>query len=696
MTNGLKWIFGLLLAGAAFAQTPIYPGGVATDANLGVARNNVQTTITSSMTPTSTSFTVYSATGIVVNQMLSIGKSSPREIVWVCGVSGNTIQVGRSTCPNVDGRGVDSSTAVQHLSGEPAQGMINAWYFNALSAEVKSIEANVNGGVAASALAQYFNFTAQAPGGSLIAGGVNQAITMAPCPLGVNGSNPGYWVYLSGGTGGAETVTVNGGTCTSGATSGTLLVTPTNNHSGAWTVGPASGGLQEAICSFGSNGGTAIVGSSLTLRAHVNGCGKTAVLVQKQAGTIITGAFLIFGAQPVTFSGSPVPDAEYFTYGNVTVACADCPGATPRPVNFPVTFVGGSNLTPAWQQVDSVVMIGRSSSDSIGTASGLARNTLSVSTDYRNATGTVNGIISLFRADGVTGGNGGTSIAGYTQLLNGTTAEQFGVHGQCDVNYQVSGNPTCVAINAEGSSTVAGGAGTAGMIGIESNMNTTGVATANTTVLGAEIQMNNFYNNLSSNSIGLSVHANHNTVAKGVYIADTGGKFTNPLTISSASSPATPIALLNIASGTNNAPNAMTFYRSNTAGDLSQPLASVQAEHGNGDFSNGILRFRTTNTGTLANVLSLDQFKNASFAGHITQDSGNHDAAGSISLSAATSAAYSFGYAYASAPVCSVTPGADPGAGLRYWVTTSTTAITVHTSASATLAFNYTCVGNPN
>src|ERR1035438_9036141 len=93
-----------------------------------------------------------------------------------------------------------------------------------------------------------YAFTPQAPGGSLIQYGVNQAIAMAPCPLGMSGAPPfPTVVWLSGGTGAAESTLITGGTCTSGAASGTITVTPAYAHSGTWTVGPATGGLQEAV-----------------------------------------------------------------------------------------------------------------------------------------------------------------------------------------------------------------------------------------------------------------------------------------------------------------------------------------------------------------------------------------------------------------------------------------------------------------
>jgi hypothetical protein len=90
-------------------------------------------------------------------------------------------------------------------------------------------------------------FTPQAPGGSLVAYGSNQPVTLSPCPIGVNGTDTGHFVHISGGTGTAEDTLITGGTCTSGANSGTITITPSNNHSGAWTVGSSSSGIQEAL-----------------------------------------------------------------------------------------------------------------------------------------------------------------------------------------------------------------------------------------------------------------------------------------------------------------------------------------------------------------------------------------------------------------------------------------------------------------
>ncbi len=84
------------------------------------------------------------------------------------------------------------------------------------------------------------------PSGSLI-GGTQATVTLTPCPVGIDTSgNSMYLVYISG-QGTPEPAMVTGGTCTSGAASGTIVFTPKNTHSATYVIGSASSGIQEAI-----------------------------------------------------------------------------------------------------------------------------------------------------------------------------------------------------------------------------------------------------------------------------------------------------------------------------------------------------------------------------------------------------------------------------------------------------------------
>jgi hypothetical protein len=93
----------------------------------------------------------------------------------------------------------------------------------------------------------------------------------------------------------------------------------------------------------------------------------------------------------------------------------------------------------------------------------------------------------------------------------------------------------------------------------------------------------------------------------------------------------------------------------------------------------------------------------ATLATRLQTNAANNDLVGTISVTAGTSSAsHSFSGAFASAPVCVLTPTADgaPIGATSWWVVTSTTAVTAHTHANITvgntLVFDYVCVGNPN
>lgn len=100
----------------------------------------------------------------------------------------------------------------------------------------------------------------QSPTDSLVTAGSN-TIHLTPCPAGVdtsNNSSAQYAVYIAG-TGTAEAAPVTGGTCSSGASTGTIIVTTAHTHSAGYTVGAANGGNQEAINVAAATGGTHVV-----------------------------------------------------------------------------------------------------------------------------------------------------------------------------------------------------------------------------------------------------------------------------------------------------------------------------------------------------------------------------------------------------------------------------------------------------
>lgn len=111
-----------------------------------------------------------------------------------------------------------------------------------------------------------FNWSAT-PSDDMGASGA-KTIHLSTCPNGVTGTEPWYFVYISG-TGTAEAVRVTGGTCKGDNQSGTLQFTTQSPHPAGYTVGSASTGLQEASIaaryvyqnppSRGASGGMVIV-----------------------------------------------------------------------------------------------------------------------------------------------------------------------------------------------------------------------------------------------------------------------------------------------------------------------------------------------------------------------------------------------------------------------------------------------------
>jgi hypothetical protein len=77
----------------------------------------------------------------------------------------------------------------------------------------------------------------------------SETIHLAPCPLGLDTTSSTnhyiYKVYLAG-TGTPEAVPVTGGSCAPGTSGGTIIVTTAYPHAAGYTVGSASGGIQEA------------------------------------------------------------------------------------------------------------------------------------------------------------------------------------------------------------------------------------------------------------------------------------------------------------------------------------------------------------------------------------------------------------------------------------------------------------------
>lgn len=137
----MKKLALLILAGLAWSQnTAKFPTRVPVNADFGVATDRAQTTLTGNITSSSTSIPVTSSSQFKAGSFGTVDN----EIVAVCSIpDGNHLNVGVSSCPNVDGRGIDTANgggaAASHNSGAVIQGRITAWPINQSAAEIQAL-----------------------------------------------------------------------------------------------------------------------------------------------------------------------------------------------------------------------------------------------------------------------------------------------------------------------------------------------------------------------------------------------------------------------------------------------------------------------------------------------------------------------------------------------------------------------------
>ncbi len=254
-----------------------------------------------------------------------------------------------------------------------------------------------------------FDFPAQTPGGSL-SSGVGATVTLTPVPLGVNGADTGHYLYISAGTGSAEAVLITGGTATSGASSGTVIFTPANNHSGSWTITSATQGIQEAI-SYLPSGITQVwvPQGTITLNANLSYAGKANAAIVFNPGTVLAGTGLV----PASASGLN------YLLDQRTKPCVFTQTASVTVAN------SGSELTLIGAGVGSVT---------------LPANFFTI------------GRVLKVRAWGVHGATGGPTIRIRVKLGSTTVLDTGAVTSNNDTNvaFNIEGCVTCRTIGASG------------------------------------------------------------------------------------------------------------------------------------------------------------------------------------------------------------------------------------------------------
>ncbi len=138
-------------------------------------------------------------------------------------------------------------------------------------------------------------------------------------------------------------------------------------------------------------------------------------------------------------------------------------------------------------------------------------------------------------------------------------------------------------------------------------------------------------------------------------------------------------------SDANHAANGVHFYSGSTGGtvfNIQAQGANVQDDINSCTTSGSTTEFYTVDDG------GQGWWEN-SF--HVC-GSANADKTGALAFSASTSQSYTYSGTYSVAPQCYATPTSNPGTTV-FWVTSTTSALTIHASAAFTGSVNYSCTG---
>lgn len=209
----------------------IFPNALVTDNNLPPATDLYSSILTSGITAVATSIPV-----VAVPANFPCILTVDSEEILVTGAVGLNL--------TVLSRGFNGTTAASHNTSAAVYGNFTSYHLNQVYAEVKAIETALGSGFNVSQFSP--NNWSLTPGGSLSIG--SNTITLSPFPVGISSLSIGVHVLrISGGVGSSENVTITG----VNTGSNTITFTCVNTHSGAWAIGTATGGIQEAIIQIG-------------------------------------------------------------------------------------------------------------------------------------------------------------------------------------------------------------------------------------------------------------------------------------------------------------------------------------------------------------------------------------------------------------------------------------------------------------
>jgi len=214
---------------------PAYPTTVATDATLIAADNRASTTLLGTISSGATTIVVtsgvFSAYSVVTieNERILLGSIS---------VAGTYIN-----CT----RGYDGSTAAAHSTGVAVKANVVAAHHNVLADELIAVEGAL--GANLRFVQKVFNadgFTFTFSGVTNLTGAASNTVVITPPPAGINSASINkHYLYITDGASSEAVLLTN---VSVGASSTSVTFTPANSHtSGQWTIGSATGGIQEAI-----------------------------------------------------------------------------------------------------------------------------------------------------------------------------------------------------------------------------------------------------------------------------------------------------------------------------------------------------------------------------------------------------------------------------------------------------------------
>ena len=314
-----------LFALSLTAQVSSFPGAIADTHKLKIAGNNLVTKLVKAVTAGDTVFVIANPVGIVPDMLLTV----ETEAVSVTSITGNLVTVAR---------GFDSTTPVAHAAGKPISANVTAWHHNTVVAEIAAIENALGAGLSNLprgrnlVVPEDYNFAPQTPSAPLIANTVS-VFSMTPCPQGVAGTDRQHYLAFSGGGAANSAELITGGNCTSGASTGTLVITPTLSRTAGYTVASATLGIQEAANALPSAGGSvSLAATTYTLKAPIAvdhfrmfvgaGANATKIIPASCSAT----AFSLLSQPEPTPSGYPIYNTANMQFRDFMVDGIGCPG----------------------------------------------------------------------------------------------------------------------------------------------------------------------------------------------------------------------------------------------------------------------------------------------------------------------------------------------------------------------------------